>query len=437
MTKTSQPLRKSIQGAYANAGLWGLGSGLASMTLVIYFAREFQASGRAIAWLLAAPSLVGLLRLWAPRWLHRVGSRRRFCIGMFLASSAALASLPAVAAPGVMSDSRHSVLALGVTWTTYQVLEFIGVVVLWSWLGDLVPERVRGRFIGRREAWTTAGAVAGSIAAAGATLWWARHCESIEAPELVWKGYAACASFGAALLALATLPLVQMIEPPLPQSASRSAPALRDLFAPWADPRFRRFMYFGLWYSMANGLTQSPRNIFIASVLKVDFAAKRTLDGASRGVQVLLLPWIGAIADRRGNIPVLVASWAIVSLGSVFFLLATPGAKWWIAGAYVCWIAYAGLNVTLPNLMLGLSPAGESAAYAASWFAWTNVAYATSVMAGGWLLDALGSRFESREILGWRLDHYSILFAASSILMAVGVGVALRVPEATHLEKNA
>src|SRR5215204_2373273 len=107
MTTPTLHLRSSIRYAYANAGLWGLGSGLASMTLVIYFAREFNASGRAIGWLLAAPSMVGLLRLWAPRWLHRVRSRRRLCVEMFLASSAALAALPAVAAPGVLSDPRH------------------------------------------------------------------------------------------------------------------------------------------------------------------------------------------------------------------------------------------------------------------------------------------------------------------------------------------
>ena len=429
MANASQPLRASITNAYANAGLWGLGSGLASMTLAIYFAREFNASGTAIGWLLAAPSFVGLLRLWAPRWLHLVGSRRRFCIGAFLASAAALAALPMVAAPGVLGDSRTSIFALGAAWTAYQVLEFFGVVVLWSWLGDLVPARVRGRFIGRREAWTTAGAVAGSILAAGATLWWTQHCKATEQPELAWKAYAACASFGAALLALATMPLSRMLDPPLQGDMLNSTPSVRELFAPWSDPQFRRFLYFGLWFSMANGLAQSPRNIFMASILKLDFAAKRLLDGGSRGAQVLLLPWTGRVVDRRGNVPVLVATWAIVSLGSLFFLLASPASKWWIAWAYGCWIAYAGLNVTLPNLMLGLSRPGASAAYTASWFAWTNLAYAASVLAGGQLFDWLAEAWTPQEFYGWRVDHFTVLFMLSGALMAVGIALAARVPE--------
>jgi hypothetical protein len=57
-------------------------------------------------------------------------------------------------------------------------------------------------------------------------------------------------------------------------------------------------------------------------------------------------------------------------------------------------------------------------------------------MAGGWLFDVLASRFQSNEILGWRVDQYSILFMASSLLMAVGVAVAIRVPEAVDGKKT-
>ena len=107
------PLRCSLQLAYANGAIWGVGNGLASVSLIAYFARELHASGAAIAWILAAPSLVGLSRLLTPWWLHRVASRRRFCVGMFLASAAGLGLLPVAAAPGALGDSQHSLIALG------------------------------------------------------------------------------------------------------------------------------------------------------------------------------------------------------------------------------------------------------------------------------------------------------------------------------------
>lgn len=424
------PLRRSLALAYANGAIWGVGSGLASVSLVAYFARELQASGTAISWILAAPSLVGLSRLFTPLWLQRVASRRRFCVGMFLASAAVLAVLPIVAAPGRLATSMHSAVALGLCWTLAQALEFIGVVALWSWIGDLVPAAIRGRFVGRREAALTAGLVAGGFAAALATWAWQRHCQAIGQPELLWKSYAACASFGAALAALATLPLARMSDAAIDRQAAPAAkPTWLGLFTPLVDRRFRRLMLFGICYSMANGLVQSPRQIFLASVLKLELAEKRSLDAASRGLQILLMPWLGGVVDRRGNVRLLVVSWAIVSLATVFFLLVTPGAKWWIVGAYVCWVAYAGLNVALPNLMLGLSPPQATAPYAGAWFAWTQLAYSLSILAGGQLFDWAS---ESGR-LSWfgvgEASPFRLLFIAGGVLMVAGIGLAARVPE--------
>src|SRR5690606_36921236 len=155
-----------------------------------------------------------------------------------------------------------------------QTLEFIAVVALWSWFGDLVPAGVRGRFVGRREAWLTAGLVAGGFAAAAITWAWQRHCAAIGRPEVVWKSYAACASFGAALSALATWPLARMTEPHAashfrPNSVPAPLPRLGDLVRPLVDRRFRRLMVFGVCFSIANGLVQSPRQIFLASVLRL------------------------------------------------------------------------------------------------------------------------------------------------------------------------
>jgi MFS family permease len=415
--------------------VWGVGSGLASVTLVFYFVNELDASDFAKAWILAAPSMAGLLRLFTPLWMERIASRRKFCIALFLASSAALAALPMLAAPGTFAKKSFSISALSATWTTYQVLEYIGAVALWSWFGDFVPSLIRGRFIGRREGWMTAGLVIGGLLAAAVTWFWQRHCVAIGEPQEVWRSYAACAYFGGALMAMATLPLAGMRDAPVKPSVSpTSRLRLRDLLEPLADARFRRLMLFGLWFSIANGLVYAPRQAYLVSVLKLEFAHKRALDGASRGIQAIWMPWTGRVVDRRGNVPVLAISWGVVSFASIFFVLATPTAKWWIVGAYACWVAYAGVNVPLPNLMLGLSRPGRTAAYAAAWFAWPQLAYSLSVLAGGWLLNWTKVRFEPRSLLGWRVDHFAVLFSLSVLVMAAGVALALRIPESTGAE---
>jgi MFS family permease len=422
--------RRSIGAAYANAAGWGLGNGLANTTLVLYLAREFQASGATISWLLAAPSLAGLVRLGAPALLARVASRRRFSVAMFLASATLLATLPIISAPGVFATSEQSLVALAVTWAAYQALESIGAIALWEWLGDLVPRAVRGRFLGRREACLNFGAVAGTAASAAVTLAWESHCRNSGTPERAWQAYAACGLAGAALFAVAALVLLRMADGP---RTTPTAPPVRirwhDLITPWVDPRFRRFLAFGLWFSFSNGVVQSAQNLFMMNSLRLSYGLKKALDGGSRGLQASLLPGIGAAIDRRGNVPVLAASQALIATAAIFFLYATPLEPWWILGAYACWLAFGGHNVALPNLMLGLCPPGHTANCAAAWFAWTQLAYSLSVLSGGMLYDWLAARLEPISLGGRPLDAFVVLFAASWLLKSLGVALACRIPE--------
>lgn len=422
--------RRSIVCAYANGGLWGAGSGLASVTLVTYLAREYGATGLAVAWLLAAPAMVGLLRLLTPFWLDRVRSRKTFCIGMFLASAAVLLALPVISAPHVLPLPAESIAALAITWVSYHVLEYIGAVVLWSWFGDLVPSAIRGRFVGRRQAWMNAGKVVGTVSAAVGTHVWMNHCDAVERPDSKWLAYAACSVAGAMMFALAVWPLVRMADLRVHQKQHAEREALgTQLLSPWRDGKYRRLLVFGVWFSISNGLMQTAQWMFITGALKISFVEKKTLDASSRGIQSLLMPSVGNWVDRRGNVRVLALSQACIAAAPLFFLLATPETRWWVLGAYFCWLAYAGENVTQPNLMLGLSPTGETAAYASAWFAWTQLAYSLSVLVGGLLFDWMAANFATRSWGRLQIDHFAVLFLASWLLKSIGVIWAARIRE--------
>ncbi len=440
-TITTNQRRQSILGAYANGALWGVASGLVSVTLVTYLAREYGATGVAVSWLLAAPALAGLLRLLTPFWLERVGSRQTFCIRMFLASALVLFALPIVTAPQVLPTSALSIAALATMWAGYHVLEYLGAVALWSWFGDLVPRRVRGRFIGRRQAWANAGKVVGTVLAAVGTYLWMNYCDAIARPDWKWRAYAACGLAGAVTFALSTWPLQGMTDLPLhatdrPQPDTLGHQLLSPLLSPWTNVKFRRLLCFGLWFSFSNGIAQSARWMFFTSVLHLSFVEKKVLDAGSRGVQSLLMPSVGDWVDRRGNVSVLAFSQGIIALAPLFFLIATPETRWWIGGAYACWLAYAGENVALPNLMLGLSPPDQTAAHAAAWFTWTQLAYALSVLLGGLLFDWLAEHFTPQNFAGLRIDHFAILFIASWLLKSIGVYWAARIRESTNCHQK-
>ena len=140
---------RAICFSYVNAGLWGIGNGLVSTTLVLYLANSFGASALAVSLIIASPRFVGLLRLGAPALIHRLDDRRRFCLIAYVASSLVLMALPPIVSWQGPRSPTSSIAVLVTLWTLYHLLEYFGTISLWSWLADLVPPPIRGRFLGR------------------------------------------------------------------------------------------------------------------------------------------------------------------------------------------------------------------------------------------------------------------------------------------------
>lgn len=350
---------------------------------------------------------------------------------LFSTSAFVLLGLPLLSAPNILPVAAQSVAALATCWASYHLLEHFAVVALWSWFGDLVPRPIRGRFVGRRTGWMNGGKVVGIVAAAIGTTLWRHHCQSNEQLDQIWVGLAISATAGAIVLLFAVWPLAKMVDPPSPSEIGARSRRRRliELLAPFADSQFRRLLSYGLWFSFANGITDTAVRVYQIAVLQLTFAEKRVLDSSSRGAQSLLMPWAGQQADRRGNVPVLVVSQGLVAAALLFFLPASADAKWWIVGAYMLWIAYAGTNVAMPNLMLRLSKPECSTAYSAAWFASTQLAYALSALAGGALFDWMSANWKPVDIDSFCIDHFAVLLLAGWVLRSLGMAWAARIRE--------
>ncbi len=388
-----------------NAAMWAIGNGLASTTLVIYLAKELHAErlGLGIGLLVAAPQLAGLLRLGAPALIDRVGDRKGFCLAMFLLGALVLVALPCVSAPGVLPSAGWSLGALILLWCLYHLLQYLAMVALWSWLADVAAVRIRGRFFGRRERWLVAGQAVAAVAA-GAFVWGVLEAYPRLPP---WMPYAMMAGLGAVLMIAALVPLGQM--PAAEVRVGRPALAMRagsnprrpgaivELLRPFGDMRFLPLLAFGCWFSFFNGVTQSAQNYYPMQVLGIPLFLSLAVQTGMRLGQWGVSPGLGAVADRLGNRPVMIVSQLAVAAGLLMFAVATPEQPGWFIGAWVLWIAYAGMNVCLPNLLLRLSPERSNASYIAAFYAVTGVCYAFSTVVGGagrslWAVGALGRR---------------------------------------------
>lgn len=419
--------RRARRLAYWNGGVWAIGNGLASTTLVVYLALDLGAGriGLGIALILAARHLLGLLRLGAPALIGRLVDRKRFCLGAFLAGTLLLLCLPAVAAPGWLPSPGASLAALVVLWCAYHLLQYVGMVALWSWMADLVPLEVRGRFLGQRQRWIVLGEATGALCTAAFVWAW----QYLHPAEPVWIAYVIPASLGGAFMVAALVPLVLM--PRAARSLTvRQGATFRTTLAPLRDGRFLRLLLFGCWFSLSNGLTQSAQFSYPKLLLGAVLApvALLVVQTGMRLGQLTVSPWMGRLADRLGNRPVMIGSLLLVAQGPLCYGLSTPDRRWWFVGAWALWIAYAGINVCLPNLMLKLSPGESNTPYIATFYAVTGLCYAVNTIFGGALYDRY--RGQTFTLLGGlTLDYYQLIFLLGWIARSLGVLVLLLVIE--------
>jgi MFS family permease len=230
------------------------------------------------------------------------------------------------------------------------------------------------------------------------------------------------------LMLASLLPLARMPSIPL-TGLARRAPSLAALAAPIGDRLFLRLIAVGCWLSLVNGVSQSAQNASHRALFGFPLFVILAFQAEMRLGQGAICPVIGRLVDRLGNRPVLIVSQLIVATGPLFYFFAAVGDRWWVAAAWVAWIAYAGMNVGLPNLMLKLSPGGNSTVYIAAYFGVTGLVYGSATVAGGWLLDVLADGVWTWRSSRYVVDPYQVLFLVGFAGRLLGVVLLVRLIE--------
>jgi hypothetical protein len=103
-------------------------------------------------------------------------------------------------------------------------------------------------------------------------------------------------------------------------------------------------------------------------------------------------------------------------------LAATPERPWIVAGAFVVWIAYAGLNVGLDNIKLKLAPGDNNAPYLAVYYSLGDLINGVAAIGGGLIVDRLTSESPSLRL-------YAQVFLLAWIGRTMAAGLLARLIE--------
>ncbi|MDQ2806511.1 MAG: MFS transporter [Chloroflexota bacterium] len=358
------------------------------------------------------PVVTGLLQLPAAWLVERSGKRRAITVWASLGRLLWLVPAALLFVP-ISTGWR---LGLAVTAMTLSLALLAISTNAWlSWMSDLIPPTLRGRFFGTRN---TVLALVGlaTIPAGGALLDFARGAHYTDLGFLTLYAVATVAA------AVSTLFVSRQPEPPFQRAVSRGFGAL--LRAPWRDRPFRSFVFTMALWGMGVNVGTAFFSAQALKVLHVSYSQLATLDMTTVGVTLLTQPLWGRWADRVGHRRVLTVGLVGASPLALTWLLITPDNLWLLyLNNVLAGIFWPALNLSLGNRLMERAPAAGRAGYMAIYWAFTGVVAFVASISGGVLANALaGGQYALGPLT---LNHYQVLFLLAG-LIRVGTAVFRR-----------
>jgi MFS family permease len=386
-----------------------------SGSVLIGFMLHLGASPAEIALVGSVPLLSQIASPAAAYLAAAFGQRKLLTVLMALVSR--LTWLLAAALPLVpMPDAwRPSVLILVVLVSSF-FLAANGT--LWAaWMGDVVPERERGRFFGLR-----AGIV--GVIAMVANLGAGAFLDRVAAPlsfQVVLVASVVIALLGVAIYLL-------QVDPPTSFERVRWQQLLT---LPWREPGFNRFLRFALYWQFVVLLAAPFVFPYFLDELKLTFTQVAIWTSIAALTALATTYLWGRLADRTGNRGVLAIGTFLAGLllPATWILAGLTGdVRWvWVSAVFDA-IAWGAIGPAIFNLALVSAPRANRVVFIAMYSLGTGIAgFAGGVLSGPLLVFL--RRFET-PLFGSTWTAYHWLFVISGVLRMLAWLWLRSVPEA-------
>lgn len=380
------------------------------------FALRLGANDLLIGLLAGLPLSAAVAQLAGAYLVERVGRRRTVCIGGAAASrllwllALALPLMGAAASPAIAATAPAALLVLA---ALSQVLGSLGGVAWLSWMADLVPIGVRGRYFGSRN-------LVCGIATALATLAAGWYLDRFAAEGPPW-GFATLMALAVAAGLLSVRYLLQIPEPATQEVKLESGPFLELARQPLADRNFRRFVRFSILFNGAVHFAAPFFTVYMLEALRLSYTQVAFLATLSTVAHLVTIRGWGRLADRFGNRPVMTVTASLAApVPLVWFLVTPENADWLTPVVHLLGgAAWAGYGLASSNLLLRLAPRAHNAVYFSMFGALTGLGSAVGPVLGG--LVGVWLRGTLLEVGPVALDSFGVIFACSFVGRAATV----------------
>jgi MFS family permease len=420
LSNADQDIRSSLkyitlEGTFAMVFLVLTGGAFLTGLALLLGANDFE-----IGLLGAIPFLAQMAQLASAYLVDLTGKRKIITIrSLFLARQAWWILLPLP----FLAGSWRLVVLLGVVIIS-NLATMMGTASWTSWLADLVPERIRGRYFGYRSGVIAVSTIAATLLG-GAVLDYfkGRHFEG--------EGFAVIIALGCVFALTAVMQMSKLPDKPLPKSEKK----LRWTFVlqPLRDKSFIRLIKVFFVWNFACGISAAFFAVHMLTNLKMSFTQISLYASAASIAAVMLnRPW-GTLIDRFGSKPIIVFCALGISVVPLIWWIPRPGHLWILLfEAIYSGALWTGFNLAAFNIPIANSPQKSRTTYLAVFAVITGLGFFIASILGGILA-------QSWQNIHWRLGpqtvvNYHLLFTISSILRMLAAAMAFGFHEPAEKE---
>lgn len=417
----AKALRFSVIDGALSAVMGSLAGGI---FLTGFALKVLSAQPQQIGILAALPMFANLIQIFGSYIIEKTGRKKVFCFFCILISRIFwifIIMLPLkIFSP--LQDIR--------VWTLVAVIGISSLFgslsgVAWlAWMSDLVPEKIRGTYFGKRNMIASAcGMVVILVGGRFVTFWENRF--SASSPY----GFLVIFVLGLAAGLIAVWFLFRIPETGSAKESASTGFSFKIFFRPLKDRNFLTLILFVSAWMFGIQLAAPFYGVFMIENLKIDFTAITIFGTFATIATLLMMKTWGPISDKLGNKPIIIVSGWVLIIIPFIWILALPG-KYYVpvliahilSGAFM-----AGATLSQFNILIKLSPQEGRSVYLALFSAITGLAGAAAPVLGGSLSKMLEK--VSFTISVYQISNLHIIFLISAILQVLTIFFILKVKE--------
>jgi len=331
-------------------------------------------------WLVGAAQLVlAFCYLKVPDFVGAVGSRKRAILILVLFD--VLTLLPFIVLPYFVTDGLVQIVLV---FSVISLVPNIVVGPIWaSWMTDLVPTGIRGRYLGWRSTVYGASELACFVMAAVVLNAFAKGD---------FAGFSIIFVFAAVSRLVAWIQFWKMHDVPMPVNDGPTHLGVRDIKEAISSPSIGRFMIYSASFSFAFYLAAPFFAVFMLTELGFSYLTFMLVLCAEQLARLLVMRFWGKYADTHGNLRVIRYASVVLPFTPVLWLV-SQNIFYLVAVQVIAGVAWAGFELCSPNFIYGAAPSGSRIKHIALFRSFNGAATGAGALVGGLLVMLLPPLF--------------------------------------------